>query len=273
MTEIFTDRTAEFQTDCSQCVFRINNNIGDQVGCQFGFLQHALDKGTNYNFNEDGSYLLTTFCTYCRDEYAALRYGDNPFQGVRNEIKIHYGAIIVDIDQADTVDGVLEQWDKTLKSLLASEILPLKIVFVASTKNMVVHENIMAFLDWKAQNVPSNIPSEIITSYEYNVTPLRLIDAGVTKLNHKQYVMYLVLMAGHTINPDDITKVDILINDEFEQILMVTNEDPMNLHRLLVNKSLHRLVQGSTDGDVRFKIEGLAQLQTLTKTVRTWETL
>ena len=190
--------------DCSNCIFceSIPASGGPQSGCSANRIETLKKRGkVEY---VDGYYHLTQFCNMHRTE----NWNKDTVEEARQEVMLSFGVVIKDDVSMDTSD-----LERCVMSFCDAEYSKDKIKIVISTtpeRDVARLVNIIH----KAQESIANVE---FVSHLHDISSLKEKECFQKIVNYNMF--------GHTTpksicKPDDLSKIDSIINDELKQISM-----------------------------------------------------
>jgi hypothetical protein len=253
------ERTVDIKTICRDCIFaEFTDDAVTQVGCKLGRLDKYRDNGKATAIEDDNGleyYEISTFCNTCRNPEWDDKFSD-PVERVLKEVELKVDAVILDdSNHANWQDEIMT----SVKSLLAQELRPCRIVIVCYRKND-------KFLNMRAEMEKAGIKYDIVNVLDYAKSPYALLNQGVKKCRNQYYT---VVESGDELPVDYFSKLNNILNNELGKFSMIEPQE--QLTGLTVQRQLHQMVQnltGATELNIVDAIKALAKEQNLEHMVR-----
>ena len=246
------------QTPCKDCAFALYKNTEapdethteynedgttpQQIGCELGMIERFKEAGVEVieAFDEKHEfYVIGRKCLYGRSKnWKQENIGIDFLKVIRSEIAIKVEVIIY-VDE----NNAWEDIEETVESIQKQTLQPVKIVFVqhpsckfkASSYN--VHFNQM-FIPWRMEFVVESDSSD--GGYGKIVDRNRCIDLAVKKVQSSNII---IVDAGTALSENYLKRIDELINDDLQQILVIEPDDDQS--GLFVRKAFFTQIGGN----------------------------
>lgn len=223
---------SNIKTSCKECVFRIDNEDGNQEWCNLGRLKKFKERGEAVQ--EQDYYIIDRFCNTCRNK-------DYTKEAILKEVEISCTFIVY---------GFNDYWI-TLKDILKQTIKPKAVFVVFDNQDMFNKDKFKTF-----QELYKNEEIALIFKRWFDPTNYeQMIDEVVQKCNTQFYIPI-----KDKIDKNFIEKMNYRINYE----MIPTNAYFTNnsIFNALISCSLHKIINGHKDEGMIEKLKILLKDKT-----------
>lgn len=234
------EKTAEFDTDCGQCVFLNWDSTSSSVPvCSLGRLDRYKEQGSV----EEGCppKIKGRICIACRPQSWADQYEDDDsaalIERVKDEIKISIGLAIGVVDALS-----FQGFESKVHKLVDDDY---RCVVVGTVPKYA--RQIVSLLEEHCE-----VPFNVVSCLENDPVFERLVDLAVSKMK-TGYYLAVDPTSGYML--PRVADLNRFIVDEVRQVVYI-GEYPE-----FVSKPLHKLVGGNDGGYVKDKVNMLEKAQ------------
>ncbi len=265
-TEQETDED-KLWTSCRDCVFAVYEK-NTQCGCSTGRLEKFKDVGTHIVEAQDGEkeyMVVERFCNHYREKSWMTNFKPirswgrikNKEKTVKKEIQIRCGVVIVLSKQTSVQD-----MEKTILACLKQkEVKPDYIVVVNSSENE--HAEIISRMHHTIKK--KAVFYAVRTSH--NEAPLEeCIDLAFVQAKNGYYITF---EGGYEPPPNFLDKINSLINEELQPILLLKPENKID--GMFVQTMIHKMLAGNVGKPLTDKIDEITKEEKTEHLVSKWE--
>lgn len=254
-------------TICRDCVFKVPDNEGQQIGCAVNKLTALSNNGADIVAESNYFKIVNRYCTSCRNDEWAEHHEGNLIDRMYEELTAKLMDVIIVI-----TNNRLDRFLETMESVLNQTTPPKKIIVSASsnvfrkTINRIISElknkkvKLWQVTQASSHMDPSGITQRLLDDWDY-------INYG----NGKSDALYFTtIKSGFCIPVNFIETIDELINKNMERFVLVK---PMSddYNGMIVQNKIFRMVGGNSEKTIVEKIELLAKDQNVSYMIRTPE--
>ena len=220
---------SKIRTDCAKCVFRQNNEYGEQVSCELNRLSKFIDRGEAQK--EGDRYFINRFCNTCRD-IDSMKLNKVSKENIIEETKLSCCVII---------DGTKQEYWDTIKSIKLQTLKPSEVYVVF--KDIFDKDK---FNDIKAVFEGVNIPLMFKKYYDQKGF-LNMVDDVVARCKSQYYIPIL-----KPLKEDVIEEYNNIINVDLRKLTADLKEGYYNS---FISCVLHKTLGGNQEEIITNKIK------------------
>ncbi len=252
------DKNKELLTSCKDCVFA-EYEKKNQVECSLNRLEKLKAIGLNITEATDDKkdfYVVHGFCSSYRPP-AWAKTVKNKAEAVKEENSLKCGVFIV-----SEGDASVPEIEKTVTACLKqSRINPQYIVIVNNTK--VAHHDIIFRMN---DVIPKEILFYVVKPVAKDISSFDCVDLAFKQAKNGYYIAF---SAGYEPPANFLDKIDNLINEELNPIILIKPSG--NVNGLFTMCAMHKMLAGNHEKTLVNKIEEISEEENTKHLIRKWE--
>jgi hypothetical protein len=273
-------------TSCKDCVFAVYEN-NTQCGCSTGRLEKFKDVGTHIVEAQDGEkeyMVIERFCNHYREKNwmtnskPVRSWGriKNKEKTVKKETQIRCGVIIIlkniapiqDDDFSERIAQIaaneltVENMEKTILACLKQkEVKPDYIVVVNSSE--VPHTEIISRMH---HTIKKKAVFYAVRTSHNEASLEECIDLAFAQAKNGHYIVF---EGGYEPPPNFLDKINSLINEELQPILLLKPQNKID--GMFVQTMIHKMLGGNAEKPLIDKIDKITKEENTEHLIRKWE--
>jgi len=268
--EIITEQEIDddkIWTSCKDCIFAVYEK-NTQCGCSTGRLEKFKDVGAHIVEAQDGEkeyMVIERFCNHYREKdwmtnsKPIRSWGriKNEEKTVKKEIQIRCGVVIILRKQTSVQD-----MEKTILACLKQkEVKPDYIVVVNSSE--VQHTEIISRMH---HTIKKKAVFYAVRTSHNEASLEECIDLAFAQAKNGHYIVF---EGGYEPPPNFLDKINSLINEELQPILLLKPQNKID--GMFVQTMIHKMLGGNAEKSLIDKIDKITKEENTEHLVRKWE--
>ena len=245
-------------TSCKDCIFAIYDD-NTQTECSHGRLAKFKKVGTNVveATDDDKNYMVVErFCNKYRED-AWMKGVKDKAKQVSKEIEIRCGVFIV-----LTKGKTIKDMEATILSCLKQKRVKPD-YFVVVNNSDVSHPEVISRMH---HTIKKKAIFYAVRALHVEATLDECVDLAFNQAKNGYYITF---EAGYESLPNFLDKIDYLINEELETIILIKPEGRIN--GMFAQCAIHKILGGNIEKPLIKKIEDISKEENTEHVIRNWE--